>query len=1192
MFSKTSKCILLMCSLSLSLVLSFPLRAQVAGASLSGTITDPQGDVVVGAKISAQNVATGVTSETTTNSAGTYNLVNVNAGNYEVSISATGFTTAVSKIELTVGSQQQLSVALTVGQVTQTVEVTGAAPIVQTENATLSGNVESQQIVELPLNGRDWTSLATLEPGVVQVRPHEQVTQPGGNLRGLGNQLTVDGNRPTQNVYRLNGIVVNDYSNAGPGNVLGASLGVDAIQEFSVLTANYSAEYGFTSGGVINAITKSGTNQLHGSAYEFFRNRVLDSSDYLDAGNKPPFVRNQFGGSGGGPIIKNKLFVFADYEGIRQRQGVPVTATVLTTNARLGILNDANGNPIAPIAGCTLPNTKLLSPMASVCVDNFSATYINSLTPLPNHGLIGPANNTGLFLTAADQAVNDDYGTARVDWKISDKDSLNSSIYRDFSTFIKPAAFDFSTTGFILPNMSVSLEENHVFSSAMVNSARFGWTQSIVTNPGIAALNPQLTNTALGITTEFNAPGLAGQGGAGAGVTGITGAGGFAPEGGFSDFVQNYQFFDDLSRTVGKHTLKFGFEVIRNHTDLLNGNGNGSVGFGSIQNFLLNEPDTVRFPTVPPFTAGNTKHYNRSTVFGGYVNDDWKVRSNLTINVGLRYEMATIPNEINGKFVLLPQLWSDPGNCTETITGLPSGCSGLRNQVFDSNPTLRNFEPRVGFAWDPFHNGKTSIRGGFGIFDVLPLPFIFGLNALQSSPSGAELDLTNTTHTRPTDPLFGQPCSVAPVPVSVPGCPLPQGSFDQGLPAAIAASGATAAGTGRWQYTDPNPRRNYVMQWNLNVQRQITPNTSLTVAYAGSRGIHNPFQTDTTNTCFPTNTSAGWLFPNPSIANSCPAITNPAPTGIVPNTIVNPFVPGLLLSTLFQSQSWYNSLQVNFAKKISHGFQYEVSYTWQKSYDNSSGSFAGDNYSSNPTAATPWWDLGITRGLSDFNITRNLSANWLYTIPTPKSFAGPAGWIARGWGWGGLLTLSDGVPFWPLGGLSADPLGQNNSEPMTIPDLAPGCTPKNVVQPGNLQYLNASCFIYAQAPNQAFANANCNQTPAFGTNGAKGTLASFGLGPLTCTNLLGNLPRNAIIGPGEFNVDMSFIKDNHISKFGEDIDVQFRAELFNIFNRTNFAPPTDNLNVLDPLPVTGFGLIDQNTQVPMRQIQFALKVIF
>jgi hypothetical protein len=337
------------------------------------------------------------------------------------------------------------------------------------------------------------------------------------------------------------------------------------------------------------------------------------------------------------------------------------------------------------------------------------------------------------------------------------------------------------------------------------------------------------------------------------------------------------------------------------------------------------------------------------------------------------------------------------------------------------------------------------------------------------------------------------------------------------------------------------------------------------------------------------------LFPDPenntATFSSCPAVTSPAPTGIVPNTIVNPFVPGLLLSTAFFSESSYNSFQANFAKKISHGLQAEVSFTWQKSFDNSSGSFAGDNYSSNPTAATPWWDGAITRGLSDFNVTRNLSINWLYQIPTPKAFAGPAGWIARGWSAGGLLDLSDGVPMWPLGGLNSDPLGQANSEPMDIPDLAPGCTAKNAVQSGNLQYLKPSCFIYPVAPNQAFWNANCNQS-TFGPNGPTGTPASFGFDPLTCTNLMGHLGRNAIIGPGLFNVDMSFIKDNHISKFGENFNIQFRAELFNIFNRVNYAPPTDNLSVLDPKLVDGFGQIDQDTQVPMREIQFALKIVF
>ena len=311
----------------------------------------------------------------------------------------------------------------------------------------------------------------------------------------------------------------------------------------------------------------------------------------------------------------------------------------------------------------------------------------------------------------------------------------------------------------------------------------------------------------------------------------------------------------------------------------------------------------------------------------------------------------------------------------------------------------------------------------------------------------------------------------------------------------------------------------------------------------------------------------------------------------MPNTLVNPYVgQGLLLSTAFLSQSWYKSLQVNFEKKMSHGLQFEVSYTWQNSLDTSSGSFAGDNYSSNPTAATPFWDLGIIKGLSDFNISRNLSVNWMYQIPTPASFAGPAGWIARGWSAGGVMTISDGVPIWPLAGLNSDPLGQNNGEPMDVPSLASGCTPQNLVQKGNLQYLKPSCFTYPVAPNQTFWNSNCNQTPNLGGL----TIAQAGLNPLTCTNLLGNLHRNAIIGPGLVNFDMSFIKDNHIRRISENFNIQFRAELFNIFNRVNLAAPTDNLVAQDPLLTDNpsFGQIDQDTQVPMREVQFALKIVW
>jgi hypothetical protein len=1161
------------------------MRAQVAGGTLSGTITDAQGAAVVNAKISARNAATGVTNETTTNSSGAYSLVNILPANYDVSLTAPGFRTAVSKVTITVGSQQTMNIALVVGDIAQSVEVTGAAPVVELTNATISGNVESQQIVELPLNGRDWASLATLEPGVVQVRPHELVDQPGGNLRGLGNQMTIDGNRPTQNVYRLNGIIVNDYSNAGPGNVLGASVGVDAIQEFSVLTANYSAEYGFTSGGVINAITKSGTNSFHGSAYEFIRNKAFDSNipSYLwvpnttPESNKPPFVRNQFGGSGGWRILKDKLFLFGDYEGLRQSKGIPVTSHVLSGNARKGILYDLSGNQITPAQGivnqwltstgaCKYPNSTNLSPsQASTCIDNFVESYINALDPAPQSDCLA---NTCANHYGGVQGVTDNYFTLRADYKISDKDSVNSSYYRDHSSWSKPNNFDNQTTGYVLPNQAVSLEEVHIFSSSMVNSIRFGYAQSNVTNPGLSHTLAAAVDSTYGILPTTFGPGLSNQSG-NSGVGGVTSFSGFSPQGGFSDWVQNFQVFDDISKTLGTHTWKFGFEYLRNHTDLRNGNGNGSVGFASLTDFLQNNPLTAREPTIPPFTAGNTKHYNRSSVFGVYALDDWKIRPNLTFNLGLRYEMSTIPYESDGKFVLLPNLWTNPGDCSEDIKGLPqSNCSGLRHTVFNTNPTLKNFEPRVGFSWDPFKSGKTSIRGGFGLFDVLPMPYMVGLNALQASPSGAEVDLNASD--------------------------LHQGDFVKGI--AADATGIPAGGTGRWQYTDPNPKRNYVMQWNFNVQRQITSSDSLMVAYAGSRGIHNPFQTDTLNTCFPTHTSAGWLFAG-NTPTTCqlqaPGVNCVAPTGIVANQMVNPCVPNLLLSTVFMSQSWYKSLQINYSRKMSHGLQFEVSYTWQASQDNSSGSFAGDNYSSVPTAATPWWDLSIVKGLSDFNISRNLSINWLYKIPTPASFAGPAGWVARGWSAGGLMTLSDGVPMWPLVGLGSDPLFQNNQEPMDVPSLAPGCTPQNVVQPGNLSYLKLNCFIYPIAPSQTYWNTNCIQdpTPLFG---AGNTFAALGMNPLTCINLMGNLKRNSIIGPGLVNFDMSFIKDNHIAKFGEEFNIQFRAELFNIFNRTNLPLPDSQnglgLVPLDPLPQIGFGVIDSATQLPMREIQFALKI--
>jgi len=274
--------------------------------------------------------------------------------------------------------------------------------------------------------------------------------------------------------------------------------------------------------------------------------------------------------------------------------------------------------------------------------------------------------------------------------------------------------------------------------------------------------------------------------------------------------------------------------------------------------------------------------------------------------------------------------------------------------------------------------------------------------------------------------------------------------------------------------------------------------------------------------------------------------------------------------------SYYNALQVQVEKRMSHGLQVLSSFTWGRTMDTSSGSFAGDNFSADLSPTIPWWDLQIVRGLSDFNVSRNLTVNALWDIPTAHAFSGPAGWIVRGWQLGGIVQASSGVPLWPLDGVEGDPMGQLNSEPIAIPDRVAGCplTFPSSGRHGNLQYINPACLINAQAPSASFYSTNCDQRFA----------------APTCINLLGNLGRNAIIGPGLVNFDFSVVKNSKIPRISESFAVQFRAEFFNVFNHTNFAPPVDNLEALDASgnPVPGFGQIDA-TQVPNREIQFALK---
>jgi hypothetical protein len=1098
-------CVFLFALVALALAMSSSVRvyAQVSGATMTGVVSDASGAVIPNAIVSIKNVATGETRALTTDSAGFYTAPNLLPGSYEITATAPGFSTAVrSGVTLTVGAQQLLNISMQVGQVSQKVEVTGEAPTVQLATSVISGTVSQTTVVELPLNGRDWTSLATLQPGVESVGSIQANTGGGDrSRRGYGVQLAISGARPQENNYRIDGISVNDYTNGGPGSIEGSTLGVDAVQEFSVLTSNYSTEYGRTSGGVVNAITKSGTNQFRGDAYEFLRNSALDARNFFDPARIPEFRRNQFGASVGGPIWKDHTFFFMDYEGLRQNQGISTQVFVPSQAVRNGIL-------------CSIPQpgvcstqrvTGAFNPDPATGIDKAVLPFLG-LWAVPNGGLVGNGD-TGIYQFVGAHNTSENFGTVRVDHRFSDKDSVFGTYQYDSATAMQPDPADDVLAGRTTGRVYVAIEETHIFSPQLVNSARFGLNRSDLVNLGGKAINPLAGNPALGESPGADNPQVD--------VPGLTSI----PPGAnqieiLKDFQNSFQGYDDVFLTKGIHSLKFGFAVERIQYNAFDYGPVGDFPFGSLQNFLINQPDTLQqpLPSVPtkPF------HY-RSTIFAGYVQDDIRLRPNLTVNLGLRYEMSTVPIELQGRL--------------STLRSPTDSTPHLGNGLFQ-NPTLRNFDPRVGFAWDPFQNGRTSVRGGFGIFDVLPLPYLlgqFGLNAAPFTENGSAINL-------------------------------PSGSFPIGAFNILASQ--IIAGTGlQLPYVQPNPKRSYVMQWNLNVQRELAPDLTAMIAYVGSRGVHQTFRADDINTALPTLTSAGYLWPSP----------------LHSGTVLSPTV-GRMDSLQWINDTFFGGLEAQLVKRMSHGFQIQGSYTWSRAIDEGAGSVASDAFLSSIPSLL-YFLPKYRRAAADFNVAQNLTINYIWNIPTPQSLSGPAAWVARGWQLGGIFQIRSGLPFTPL--IGGDPLGLNNTSAFAYPDRLRGSGCGYLVNPGNVKnYIKLQCFALPLA-----TPAIASQCVPFEPGGSGNPVLTG-----TCSNLLGNGGRNEIYGPGLVNFDFSLFKD---TKIKENLNLQFRAEFFNVFNHSNFNSPIDNSALFnsDGSAVGGAGTIDA-TSTSNREIQFALKLIF
>jgi hypothetical protein len=633
--------------------------AQATSGILSGIVRDPSQAVIAGATVTVANTETGAARTAVTNESGRYRIGELVPGTYQLTVSMDGFRREIRRdILLQVGQELSLNFALQVGEVEQQVEVTAEVPIVDTTTAVVAAVVSQEQLRELPLNGRSFTDLITLD--TMANTPANQNSASTGNY-GAGKQLTVAGARSDANSFTLDGTDMNATSNNTPGSAAGVQLGVDTIREFQVITANAKAEYGRSSGAVVNAVTRSGTNDIHGSLFEFLRNNALDARSFIDlptatnpTGKLPPFRRNQFGGTVGGPIRRDTNFYFLAYEGLRQRLTETFVRRVPTAAGRQGAVS-----AVVP--------------------------YIN-LWPLPTPGSRDFGDGTAEYYDTVGQPTNENFGSARYDHHLSEKDFFLGRYTTSKGDAILPGSF-LATTGFETTNHYLTLQYDRIMGASLLNMFRAGYNRSysnVIPNQVPGGQN-------LGFTSGQPIGALS--------ASPITAIG---PGGTVSLYqVQNaFQFDDNITYTRGDHTMKFGATITRFqwNTDQP-AFIQGSITFNSLANFRALGAGTSATFLLP---ESSTYRHIRTTLMGFFAQDDWRVSPRLTVNYGLRWEFTNGLNEIDGLVSWIP----DPD--TTPLSGVQIG------ELWDNR--IANFQPRLGFNWALDDNSNTVLSGGFGVF--------------------------------------------------------------------------------------------------------------------------------------------------------------------------------------------------------------------------------------------------------------------------------------------------------------------------------------------------------------------------------------------------------------------------------------------------------------------------------------------
>jgi hypothetical protein len=1239
--SRGRRWILGCCCFALLLSLCFASGQLYAGvtASISGTVTDSSGAAIVGAAVRATNVDTAVTFAQQTNAQGFYSFQSLPVGKYNIEIEAKGFKVYSEKgVLLDVNQARVVDAALQVGQSTEKIEVSSAALQVETANTQMGEVIEGKQMTAVPLVTRSYTDLLALQPGVVSqtsgltgayagafLSATFALPQVSGDLSA--GQLSVNGQREAANGFILNGVTVQETGFSGAGAVPN----LDSIAEFRILTNNFDAEYGNYSGGQINVVTKSGTNQWHGNVFEFLRNTNLDAANFFESGHRGSYHQNQFGGTFGGPIKKDKLFFFADYQGNRVIQAVPqvispapsaallqgdltsvipsLTGTVVSDplsnpNSWANQLSTLLGQPINPgeayyTTGCN--NTNPSSPTG--CVFPNAHLDPSHFNPIAKNMLqfIQPANNAAqnAFSTSAGKIdLHDNKFSGRVDdnsrWGL-----LSAYFYWDKFDRIDPywASPNPTYPGFSIESKGqtyvVNLGDTKTFGSATVNEFRFGYFRlDTPFNQPLGGTQEKLAQ--LGFASGANRmPGIF------VGTPSVEGV----PETDFNSFTigvpskpiritqNSFQFLDNFSKVIGTHTLKFGGQYHYNQLEEnLSNAANGNLFFGTNVNGGTSETgsDIVDFLIGAPssFVQGLAfPSRGRDFYFGLFAQDSWRIKSNLTLNYGLRYDVNSYWRELHNQIETIipglqsvvfpgsPKGWVFPGD-----PGVPSSLAPTR---------WNNFAPRLGLAYSFGDHegalgkilgkpGSTSIRVGYGMFytalegatnfnEIGDAPF--GDFTGQGSPSFAAPFTNRATGNSILNffPITPPPLNFSasnPATNACPPAPTP-------CPYATVVNFLTAYGTiGSSPAFNNKNKSPYAANYELSIQRQITSSDLLTVSYVGTQGHHlllalsaNPgspalclqlIAENATPTCGPGGENAVYTLPSGALVGGS---RTPLNQGVSPNGVVM-LASGPVVAfgndSYFSNigNSAYNSAQINW-RHTSGRLQTLLGYTFSKALDFASG------YGEQVNPVNP----KLSRGLSAFDSTHNFVFSYNYLLPFDK-LGGPK-MLTNGWEISGITRFATGLPITLVETDDQSLLGTNFGGPIPLsvdtPNLvAPVHTlnPRKSTCPGPCLFFAPSSF----------------QGSALGQEG--------------------NANRRFFHGPGVNNWDFAVLKNTQLS---DRFVLQFRAELFNIWNHTQFIAPgaigLSNFNPVSHLSNTGsFGSI--TTAALPRIGQLSLKLNF